>query len=50
MWNLRNQTNEQRGTEREREWERQNKKHTVNYREQTDGYCREVGGGNEFNR
>ena len=33
MWNLRNRTNEHRG-----EKERQTKKQTLNYREQTDGY------------
>jgi len=37
MWNLRNQTNEQRKKKR------QTKKQTLNYVEQTDGYQR--GGG-----
>ena len=43
MWNLRKKTNEQRGEIRERE--RQSKKQTLNYREQTDGYQRERGVG-----
>ena len=34
MWNLRKKTNEQRKKERER----QTKKHTLNYSQQTDGY------------
>ena len=38
MWNLRNKTNEQREKK-----ERQTKKHTLHYREQTDGYQRRGG-------
>ena len=38
MWNLRNKTNEKR-----EEREKQIKKQTVNYREQTDG-CQRGGG------
>ena len=43
MWNLRNKTNEQR--EEKKEGERQTKKQTLNYREQTDGFLRGVESG-----
>ena len=36
MWNLRNKTNGQR--EKWGEQDRESKKQTLNYREQTDGY------------
>ena len=36
MWNLRNKTNEQKKDDREREI----KKQTLNYKEETDGYWR----------
>ena len=42
MWNLRNETNEQRGR---KERGVQTKKQTLNQREQTDGYQRGSGWG-----
>ena len=47
MWNLSSKTNEQRKT---RERERQIKKQTLNYREQTDGYQKGGGWGDGLNR